>query len=428
MITKDDIAVASSDPALPGLSIVLDDDRLASELRAARPSVPTRMARRTYARYKPGRSCVVAYELDVGGSRLDVYARAHTRESFARRAGQLSGDLGGGTPLGSAVGLQEAAVIVRPFTGDRRIPALGELWDEDRRRRLLAELLPHDPSLWSAELERLRYWPERRFTCCLTVGGEPRAALKAYAAGPYSKAARAVAAFRDCRTPRIPRVRASSERHRIIVFEWLSGERLDRAMGNSDFDPAGVEQVGAALAELHLHPTTGLETKDPRDRAAFLNDRAKWVAAVDPELARRSARLAKRLAASLTDGRSEQRAIHGDFSPAQVLLNAASPAIIDLDDAGRGDPARDLGSFAAQLERRAIDGEIFAGRMEPFRHALLSGYAAGGGPPVDPDRVRLWTAVELFARAPGAFRRRGKAWRERVRALVARAEEVLWAA
>jgi aminoglycoside phosphotransferase (APT) family kinase protein len=425
MITEDDLALTSSDQALPGLSIVLDNDRLAAELRAARQSVPIGRARRTYARYKPGRSCVVAYELEVGGSRLDVYARAHTREAFVRRARQLADEPDERAPLGSGVALQEAAVIVRPFTGDRRIPALGELWDEDRRRRLLAELLPHDPSLWSAELETLRYRPERRYTCRLTVGGEPRVALKAYPERTYPTASHAITAFRGCGVPRIPRLLASSERHRILVFEWLSGGRLDRVMASSDFDPAEVEPVGRALAELHLHPTAGLTTKDPRDRAAFMVKRARWVAAVDEELASRTTRLARRLAARLAEAKSEERAIHGDFSPAQVLLNAASPAIIDLDDAGSGDPARDLGSFAAQLERRAIDGGIPAGRVEPFRQALLSGYEARGGTSVDPAQLRLWTAVELLARAPGAFRRRGKAWRERVRARVARAEEVL---
>jgi aminoglycoside phosphotransferase (APT) family kinase protein len=199
-------------------------------------------------------------------------------------------------------------------------------------------------------------------------------------------------------------------------------------MAASDVDPAGVERVGRALAELHLHPTAALETKDPRDRAAFLKERAAWIAAVDEDLADRATRLAGTLAARLAEGTRQQRAIHGDFSPAQVLLNAASPAIIDLDDAGSGDPARDLGSFAAQLERRAIDGDIPAGRVEPFREALLMGYGAGAATPVDRYRVRLWTATELFARAPGAFRRRGEAWRERVRSLVARAEEVLWSA
>jgi aminoglycoside phosphotransferase (APT) family kinase protein len=425
MITTDDLGIIARDRALPGLAIVLDDDRLAAELRAARPSLPTGKARRTYVRYKPGRSCVVAFELEVGGSRLDLYARAHTREAFARRARQLSDDPVDGSPLGSAVGLEEAAVIVRPATRDRLIPGLHELWNEERRRELLAELLPDDPLLWSAELERIRYWPERRFTCRLTVGGEPRVALKAYAEGTYARAAEATAAFRDCRLPRIPRLLASSARHRILAFEWLYGRRLDHALASADFDPAGVEPVGRALAELHLHPTAGLATKDRRDRAAFLGERASWIAAVDEDLGARAARLARTLAAWLAGAKSPERAIHGDFSPAQVLLSAASPAIIDLDDAGSGDPARDLGSFAAQLERRAIDGDIPAGRVEPFRQALLSGYVAGAGTTVDPARVRLWTAVELLARAPGAFRRRGKAWRERVSALVARAEEVL---
>jgi aminoglycoside phosphotransferase (APT) family kinase protein len=424
VISRDDAALAASDPALPGLATVLDDERIAAALRERLPSARIGNAARTYARYKPGRGCVVAYQLELGGSRLDVYARAHTRESFASCAHEPSDGRRAGTPLGSSVGLEEAAVVIRPFTSDCLIEALRDLWDEERRRELLAELLPDERSLWSAEVETLRYWPERRFTCCLRVGGEPRAVLKAYAEAPYSKAAGAVAAFRDCSAPRIPPLLARSDHRRILVFEWFPGERLDRAMAASRVDPRELERVGWALAELHLHPNGGLQDKDPRDRAAFLEKRAIWLAAVDEALAPRATRLGKRLAASIAAAPSQQRAIHGDFSPAQVLLTAAAPVIIDLDDAGRGDPARDLGSFAAQLERRAVDGEISPAQVEPFRDALLSGYEARGGAQVDPAQVRLWTAVELFARAPGAFRRRGTEWRRRVRALVTRADEV----
>jgi hypothetical protein len=247
VIAADDAMLAASDPAVPGLATVLDEERLAALLRANLSSVPIGVARRTYARYKPERSCVVAYRLEVAGSELDVYAIAHRREHFARHASNLSGDRGDGTALGRGVALEEASVIVRPFTADRRIATLAELADEARRRKLVYELLPGDPSLWSGKVETLRYWPERRFTCCLTIAGEPRVVVKFYNEALYPPAARAVAAF-DCRAPRIPRLIASSDRHRALVFQWLSGERLDRGLRGRSSLPCLNESVWRSLS------------------------------------------------------------------------------------------------------------------------------------------------------------------------------------
>jgi aminoglycoside phosphotransferase (APT) family kinase protein len=187
-----------------------------------------------------------------------------------------------------------------------------------------------------------------------------------------------------------------------------------------------LERVGVALSELHSQSAAGLRCKPPGDRGASLEKRAAWVAAVCEDVARPAKALAARLADGLVQQAPELCAIHGDFSPAQVLLNGAAPAIIDLDAAGRGDPVADLGSFAAHLERQALDGKLPRVLVELFRKSLLTGYEShGGSQVVDPARLRLWTAVELLRRAPGAFRRRRDGWRAHVAALIAQAEKVL---
>jgi aminoglycoside phosphotransferase (APT) family kinase protein len=425
VITRDDAALVASDPALPGLGTVLDDERFAAALQGRLTAVQVDYAQATSARYLPGKHCVVTYRLMVSGAELEVYAQAHTRESFARHAANLSKRKVDATGLGAGIALRESSVLVLPFTGDPGIPVLADLGNVDRRHDLLAELLPEDPSLWAARIEPLRYWPERRFTCCLTVDGKPRAALKAYAAARFEEAAQAAAAFRDCVAPRISRLIARSDQHRILVFEWIAGDRLERAVADSSLDPEILERVGSALAALHNHPATRLRSRSPSDRAAVVRVRADRIATMCTDLARPARALATRLAAELAQAAPEQRAIHGDFSSANVLMTAEVPAIIDLDSAGRGDPVTDLGSFAALLERQALHEGIPRARVDGFLGAVLSGYRGTRSTRIDPSRLRVWTAAELVTRAPAVFRRCREGWRRQLAALIARAEEVL---
>jgi len=150
---------------------------------------------------------------------------------------------------------------------------------------------------------------------------------------------------------------------------------------------------------------------------------AEWLGQVCPALVGRARELAGRLAALLRDLATVDRPLHGDFYAKQVL-QGPDVGVLDFDEAGRGDPALDLGLFIAHLERDVVRGTIPPDRVEPVRASLLEGYRSAAELP-DPARVGLYTAVGLLRLAPHPFRSREPQWPERTGAMLERAEAVL---
>ena len=105
-------------------------------------------------------------------------------------------------------------------------------------------------------------------------------------------------------------------------------------------------------------------------------------------------------------------------------MDGQKVAIIDLDWACHGDPADDLGNFIAQAERYALRGELTRQQVDSFGDALLEGYA-GATKRRFPQRIGLYTAVQLFRRARFPFRTREPDWPQRTEALLERAAAIL---
>src|SRR5207249_1246189 len=140
---------------------------------------------------------------------------------------------------------------------------------------------------------------------------------------------------------RLARMLGGSDAHRLIAFEWLPGRTL------LESPDAPLDRVGAALVALHAQRPDGLEVWTREAEVADLNAVAKEVAFICPWLAGGVENLAARLAERLAEAPPMRVSVHGDFSGNQVLVDGESVAIIDLDWAGYGDPADDLGNFLA---------------------------------------------------------------------------------
>ena len=114
---------------------------------------------------------------------------------------------------------------------------------------------------------------------------------------------------------------------------------------------------------------------------------AHLVAVGRPDVAAAVARLADRLAYGPPPG-GPQVALHGDCHPRNALLAGDSIALIDLDQAGAGVAAADVGSLIARL--------IADGDTGTMRSAFLSGYQAVR--PLPPAGSLRWhTAAALVA-------------------------------
>lgn len=167
---------------------------------------------------------------------------------------------------------------------------------------------------------------------------------------------------------------------RLLRFLWRNGFAADSAHGVSVPEPlvlvpefrmgvlrkvggepatdllagAGGVALARRIAEAahRLHradaPTWRRHTRD--DELAILRDRLGRVAAARPEWAGRIERLLDAcsvLAAGIRD--AEPCGIHRDFHPDQVLVDGARLHLLDFDLYCAGDPALDVGNFAAHL-------------------------------------------------------------------------------
>jgi hypothetical protein len=97
-------------------------------------------------------------------------------------------------------------------------------------------------------------------------------------------------------------------------------------------------------------------------------------------------------------------------------------SMIDLDDARRGDPALDLGSFLARLELDLLEERLPPTVASELGDGLLAGYEEAMGSL--PNGVREHTAGALLRLAPEPFRHRRSAWPELLVAALERAREL----
>lgn len=430
VIADDDAELARRDPALPGLATLLDDDAFASALRSAAPDAGLETAHASYARYKPGTSCLVSYRLDVGGAEVDAYARAHPLDDLAKLEPARGRADTSGPPWRTPVLLAELGIAVYPFPHDRRLRSLAGLADPGRRRALLARALPERPDLWEAGLRRLRYKPERRFVAELTADTGARALLKAYDDGDYRGASRNAKVFVSRGSLRVAQRLGRSPGRRVLVTEWLPGRELMEGLAGEAPDLDATAMAGAALAELHGQRPHRPGHHTSQGEAETVHEAAGAVGAVCPALAERARRLAVAIAAELAATAFAAVTIHGDFSADQVLVGDGTAAIVDLDHAVRSDPRTDLGSFTARLERDVLAGKLSSGRANAATAALLDGYRDRARGEFDGVKrgtgwIRPHTAARLLRLAPEPFRYREQDWHDGVEALLTRVQAIL---
>ena len=200
---------------------------------------------------------------------------------------------------------------------------------------------------------------------------------------------------------------------RVSVWPWFGVSTLAYA------PLAATPAVGEALARLHRIPALPGVTAGPVPAGPPVTVTAD-LTRLDPGLGAVARRVAGRLAARLSGDHGPEVAVHGDFSADQVLVATdGTVRIIDLDRAGTGPAMLDVGSFAAVelLADPALDDPLASARTR----ALLDGYTA----PLDPARLRAWTARALMTRLDEPFRDGHPDWAERIASRLDQVRRVL---
>jgi hypothetical protein len=424
MISPSALDLARRDPGIPGLATVLDPDAFLAALRRAARRADLVAPRITAVRLEPHEYCRVSYQLDLAGRTVDLDVRACRPGDLASWFAE-DGDSSEPGPLGAThVVLEHDAVIVTAFPNDRKLPALRRLEDRTERGRVLRETLPDRPELWDARLRVLRYRAGRRFVAELSGTGGSRALLKLGTAKGFKRSLHNATAFQSGETLRLAGILGADENLHLVAFEWMPGATLFELCSAPEMSLDAVSASATALAELHAQDPPGLMRWAREAERADLAAAASEIGFLCPWFARQAADLAARLSARIADAPALDAPLHGDLSARHILVEGKSAAVVDLDWAYRGDPADDLGSILAQVERHAICGELPRARANSFREAFLVAYRNVSHRPL-PERIGLYRAIELFRGARFPFRKYEPEWQHHTRLLLSHAEGVL---
>ena len=400
MLSPAETALCAREPELPGLPLVLDAEALLDRagLAGLRP---------VYLRYKPGTSCVaalVATDGSVTAFAAMTYPPARYREVRGRPKWQT-----GPEPV---TYLDDVCTALVPLRHDRGVRAAQYLMDPARQADYLARL-----GLSGASLTLLRYKPGRRLVLRADGSAGTSAVLKCYTERDFVAALAGARHAEDCGGAALL---AAEPGQRSIAMTWVKGRPLCPETGRPDL--ADFRRTGAELARLHAQRGLAPRRLDRATDVRELDEQARSLAWLLPELGTASRRISADLAARLSSLPLATRVLHGDFSADQVIIRDDGPVVIDWDRMAEGDPARDLGTFLARLDVQAIAGLVTPDDAATAGSALLDGYAGAGGLPAS---VVEQHARALFALATEGFRGRRSAWEARAEAILDRIEALL---
>ena len=385
----------SNDPALPHRDLLLDVTQAARMLSArigVSGPVEIQRCERARVKYLPGASLRVLYRVEAGGRSYTIATRAFTdgrSQSAFERAASQAVPTGALSPVGHDA---ELGLVYWTFPNDRKINGLAALASPPERLATIGQ------RRWRAS-RVVAYAPEKCVTAeCLSDTGAVVAYAKVYAADERATPPIYEALWKSIRAAnsnlRIPRVLAYCEENHTMLLEPLAG---CRAADLREADrPQGFHRLGAALAALHRLPVPDGMPPFTRLRSDRLRKAAQIISAARPEVAKRAAELVAELCARRLDLSESAVCLHGDVHPKNGILHNDRMALIDLDQAGTGAAAADLGSLLAALRYSRLTGLMSPVEERDLTRAFLRGYSDAGRLP-QADSLRWHIAAALLA-------------------------------
>jgi Ser/Thr protein kinase RdoA (MazF antagonist) len=222
------------------------------------------------------------------------------------------------------------------------------------------------------------YTPERSAIAACLCGDAERIAAYAkvyaepeeaqFAASVHARIAHSLAGDAGVR---VPSPLAASPADRLLLVEPMEGRRI-AALSDVELLHA-VGRLGAAVATLHARaPTDGLPRFERLGGARQLAA-AELIGRVRPDLAVAAGSLAAALVEAEPAADEPAVCLHGDVHLKNGVLGDRGVALIDLDQAGTGPAAADVGSALAALRMRGrLNGDRAGG--ERLSGAFLAGY------------------------------------------------------
>jgi len=273
------------------------------------------------------------------------------------------------------------------------------MFPDDRRLPGIDALLAPSPAMVAMARRRawvrsevVEYAPERSITVrAVDADGNAIAYVKQYAAGDrdvdalaarYDHVARALGASG------VPRPLGWASTSGVLALETAPGTRC------ADLAPVAAPSsalMGRAIAAFHEVPVLAGTPPFGRLGPRRVERSAEVLAMARPDLAPAARDLARRLATTRLDGTPVM--VHGDCHPKNAIVDGDRLTLIDLDQAGRGAAAADIGSLLARVRVVGITGGDPTTAAQ-LADAFLAGYASQRALP-DRAAIRWHTAAAL---------------------------------
>ncbi|HVG35722.1 MAG TPA: phosphotransferase [Pyrinomonadaceae bacterium] len=386
----------ASDALLPQRDLLLDAKRvarlLASQLGTSGP-LAIDSCERLRTKYRIGDSLRVLHSIRTGGSDFIVAARAFP-EGRSKRAYEraLVGTINCG-PLRPVMHAAELETVFWTFPNDRKLSRLQSLSSIPKE---LGQLFV---PAWTRS-RVVAYAPEKCATAqCLDERLNVLAYAKIYEGndgqrmfGVYNSLRRSLSSVAGYL--HLPRAIAYVEADRMLLLEPVEGERIaDLQVPNLLY---GYERLGAALAMLHGLPLPEGLPLFKRLKVKRLQQAARIICQARPDIQREAQDLASELTARRESPAEPPVCLHGDVHPKNAVLRSDRLTLIDLDQAGVGAPAADLGSLLASLTYNRLIGLLSPAVAHELAGAFLKGYSSVRELP-EQTSLRWHTAAALLA-------------------------------
>lgn len=419
MSTADNIDLARREASLPGLSLVLDPNRVQDLLRSQQAIDPTDRVELIYIRYKPGRRALSLMQVveSTGGLRPLVVnacdAAGWNKLLSINRDDHLS-----------SLQLDDSKCTIDWFPNDRRLRQAAKLFEPVKTAKILERVVgdrPREP--W--DLSMLAYKPHRRLVVKAT--SESRAlALKCYTANDYSNAHNTILHVAQARIEGCsPCVLGSSERYSMIASAWIDGEVLSGDLTASSAWQNLFPNAGSLLARWHTEALRSLPMIN-HQHTAFSNNclmrLAEDIVWLMPEIKDELLKLLSEIDGPLHAFACGRDVIHGDFYSKQIIVRGDSLHLIDFDEVGRGHCYQDLGTFVGKLYWNAVRTAADVSQLKPAIDAFVGGYEQQMGR-LDWSLFQTSVVVGILRSMPHAFRRGLTDWRSKMRQMFEFARE-----
>ena len=364
----------ATDPGVPQRDLLLDVGevmrRLSTRIGSDGP-IKIDSCEVLRIKYSPGESLRLLHRIRVGASSYTVAARTFNdgrSEPAFERAKVKAVSCGSLLPIARDA---EIETVYWTFPNERKINNLSVLASPPKS---LADIFDNQ---W-AHSRLVAYSPEKCVTAqCLSNEDELLAYAKVYSDGEpcsfgtYNTLSECVSSAKS--NLRIPRALTYSEEYRTLLLEPMAGLRI-ADLGSAADRLNGFWCLGMALAALHNLPIPDGLPQFKRLDLDRLQKAADIIGQARPDVGELARQVAEELYERWKASNNSDVCLHGDVHPKNGVLKNNNVALIDLDQAGTGLAAADLGSLLAALRYSRCVGILSPRDERELAGAFLSGY------------------------------------------------------